>query len=482
MKYLGNINLNNNELQNARIQNLGTAPSSPGEGRIYYDSSSGIKKLKYWDGTSWITIGEMSFGASSTAVTTTSATGAASTAARSDHTHAGVSTVNSLLGAITIAASAPLSVGVGGSTITLSLGELSVLKYQTTYTLTLGKGGANEATLTLVNPNAGGPAQFSYMNDGTLVIDAFTGVTVNDALTASGGVKTASVSNASGSLTLGGTTIIMSNSTQFSGGVTFDAGTTIIPTSPIPIGSGTNAFSAIYATTHYFDSTNNIAVSGGRAVFNGNQLAYVSELPGTTALTGTTSTTFHIDSDASGPKLKNNAGALEIRNAGDTDYADIVIRNITVQGTTTTVNSETVNIADNFILLNSNIATTQSATPAPVAGIEVETGKNDLAVDYPHGVLQYDPSNLNWYAGTDAAIAQLPRKQVKTVATTDVDWAGTAGAYTYAFSHNLNQQDVVVSIYEGTTMVFPDAVVLTSADVVTITVATKFDGRIVVIG
>jgi hypothetical protein len=84
--------------------------------------------------------------------------------------------------------------------------------------------------------------------------------------------------------------------------------------------------------------------------------------------------------------------------------------NLTVTGTTTTVNTETINLADNIILLNSNLSDEGTATDG---GIEINRGSSTNAVLY------WDESATRWTMdnGDDGQHYQIPLSDTNTQRT-----------------------------------------------------------------
>ena len=56
-KYLSNIDLGKNQLQNAALHPLAAAPGTPVEGQVYFDTTVGDKMMYFYNGSAWVAMG-----------------------------------------------------------------------------------------------------------------------------------------------------------------------------------------------------------------------------------------------------------------------------------------------------------------------------------------------------------------------------------------------------------------------------------------
>lgn len=198
--------------------------------------------------------------------------------------------------------------------------------------------------------------------------------------------------------------------------------------------------------------------SAGTPTFRSIVFADVSSLVGTTANTlaagndsrfhtqntdtGTTQVSFQIQSGSSGPRIKNSSGEVQLRNAADNAFADLRVQNLFVEGTTTTVNSETVTIADNIIELNSNVTT---GTPTEDAGLSVRRGSS------ANSQLLWNESTDLWNAGIVGDMVQVARVKRTTFTNANL----VSGTFTY--THGLGATPVITQIRDNNNrLILPD--------------------------
>jgi hypothetical protein len=136
-----------------------------------------------------------------------------------------------------------------------------------------------------------------------------------------------------------------------------------------------------------------VSPNPARTLLNINNVNNTSDA--TKPLSDAAVTEFATKADLAGPTFTGTVGAAAVTTTGNV----IVGGNLTVSGTTTTVNTETIDLADNFINLNSNA----SGTPSEDAGISVDRGSSaDANLFWDEGIERWSLSLAN-LGGSDTA-------------------------------------------------------------------------------
>ncbi len=312
--FKSNINLGGNQIQNVLLHPTATAPSSPAEGQVYFNTTSANKKLYVYDGAAWID-------------------------------------VTGDIRSITAGGGIAVSDGSGGDA-TVSLSHLGL------------------ESLTAISGESAIDSIFFYdvssASAAYLTCDTASGIAIDGT-----SLKLASIPNAS----LTNSTITVTGGA----GLTATAGATALGGSTtIDVGEGTG-----------IDVTANAVALKNHAALTDDTLTMWDDTNGQL-----------IDSPISDDGTSVTVGSS--RNL-------VIAGNLTVQGSTTTVDSNTVNIGDAMLSLNADIAV--DGTPSEDAGIEVQRGAG------ANKKLYWDESLDSWRVEGELIIDTVPTVSGTTTQT-----------------------------------------------------------------
>ena len=480
MDFLNNINLASNELRNAAIQNLGAAPSNPATGQIYFDTSATPKVLKIYNGSGWVSV-------AGDVTSVTSATTAQLTVANSTGPDPALSIVTGTIadGATNLVTSDVIFdyvAGIAGGLVdsvttgnaaTITIAGTAANPTVAANTAAIAASGTNLATADQINTFV---TDFDYGS--VKSVTAGTGMTqtgvstVNPTLNVIGGDGITAAAN---EITVDSTVVRTAGAQTIAGVKTFSSQVSI-PTTPV---ASTDA-----ASKNYVDSSN-----VGQLVFQGGYDATASAPTGAGVLQGFTYVVTVAGDDGGFWTVPLEIGDLIVANQNnpvdDGDWTE-VNKNVTLASTTiagiasfsadnfAVSAAGAVTIKDNGVILGPE--TTGNYVAAITTAGDGLTGA--VAAEGSTAALSLTLGSIATGSGTDFVMADsgtagsqylTPLATAAGLLNGSTSFAATITA-TGEVTHNLGTEDVIVQLYDVTTLdtVYAD-VDRTSVNKVTVT-------------
>jgi hypothetical protein len=447
-KFLVSLDLNKNELLNARIQNLGAAPSSPVSGQIYYNTGSNI--LYFYNGTEW-TPTSGSTEVIQDIIGSSVVAGTALTATYDDT--AGTTTLKLNDTAVT-AGTYGSSTAIPTFTVDAQ-GRLTAASTSALATALSIAGDTGTDTVSLLTDTltvAGGEGIDVAVTNNTITVSA------EDATSSNKGVASFDSTDftvASGAVTLNAERVqdivggMIDSNTESGISVTYDDVNGKLDfnvADPIITLSGDVTGSA--TMTNLGDVTITTTVAPNSVALGSDTTGdYVANIQGTANEVTVSPTTGEGTTVTIG--LPDNVTITNDLNVGG---------NLNVTGTINSVNTTQVNIVDNKINLNTDYI----GIPVADAGVRVERGTS------PDVEVLWNETNDNWTLTNNGTnYHAIARKYAVDLANPDTLTA-------LVITHNLGSDDVTVQVFEtaGTKALVETDVERTSANTITLKFAS----------